>query len=281
MKAFVVSVVMKTGDMRLESKVYFMKKQILAMLVLLTVSASSFAGINNGQFLGFTKTTEVSYYVPENALYNGDPYVDPGYLYTVAEATLSHRYTNLSYNLAMGIHDVNDNGVTDTWYIGDNRYGATAGSPGAGAANWNIDVYVNPVILGLEKLTGEISYSSVEGGASEWTSAIDFNVSREIYAGSSFLGKVKWYLSSDASGSENADLVFGTKSYMPNDSGYYTITLDYGHDFFGVSNTIVVEVGQDTSASGNIPVQAPIVPAPAAIFLSGIGTVIAGRIRRI
>ena len=255
-----------------------MKKQLLAIILLLTISASSFASIHSGNFLGLNKTTSVDYYVPENALFVGDPYQEPDYLYTVAKSTYTNRYTNFSYNLAMGIHDVNDNGQKDTWYIGENNYGATAGSIDGGLANWNIDVYVNPVILGIEELSGTISYSTSADSSALWSEAIDFWVSGDATGTEDVLGKCKWFQTTDAAGTQNADLVFGTKSYKPKEEGYYTITLDYGFQYFGVSNTIVVEVGEAATSKGANPF--PIVPAPGAVLLSGFGTIIAGRIRR-
>ncbi len=254
-----------------------MKRQILALLVLLTVSAGSFANIYTGGYSKYVKETSVDYYVPENAMFVGDPYQDPGYMYTVAQSEFTNKYNSFSYNLAMGIHDVNDNGATDTWYLGGNHYGATAGTVDGDLANWNIDVYVNPVIFGLEKLSGTISYSLDDSSSSLWEENIDFWVSGEETGSENIYGKCKWTQDSDASGTQNADLVFGTKNYKPQQAGYYTITLDYGFGYFGVSNAIVVEVGGEAPAKGG---PMPIVPAPGAVLLGGLGTLIAAKLRR-
>ena len=255
-----------------------MKKFALTAVLALFISSGLYAGVGGSLDLTLNETSSVSYYVPDSALYAGDPYEEPDYLYTVAKTTYSNDLFSFSYNLAMGIHDVNDNDQTDTWYDGENRYIARAGANADGDANWNIDVYVNPVVLGIEKLTGAISYV---GASESWTKEIEFFVDTDFDGDDTFV-ICKWLQFDDAAGSDNPEqLLYGTKSgYDVTDIGTYTISLNYGVLGYGVSNEIIVEVTDDVPFEAKVPTPTPVVPAPGAILLSSIGAMIAGKLRR-
>ena len=241
----------------------------------LAFCGSALAGYSTDSYFGISVTDDVDYFVPGGASYSDNPY-------TVATKTYSYAGVDFSYSLAMGIHDVNtENSVDDTWYTGANTYGATSGSTSDGNANWNLDVYVNPYILGAEDISGTISYSATADSDAVWEEDIVFTIERSDLSltFTDVFGVCNW-LHVDANDSENPTvLLMSTTEYSTKDAGFYTIELNYGAWGFGVSNSIVVEVGGVPTVDPASP-NVPVVPAPAAVLLSGLGTFIVGGIRR-
>ena len=251
-----------------------MKKLILLLMALALVNGSAFAKMTSGGWWDLEKTTDVYEGIPKGALFVGDPYEMPDYPYVVSEATYKGWMKEITYTLAMGIHDVSDNGYIDTWYSGDGSYYSNSNITD-GAANWNLDVYVNPVLFKFEELSGTISYTNADGSVT-WSDDIEFSVEKQSRKG---LGWLRW-LPSYATGSENAvDLAMNSELFDPTVEGLYNITLNYGLLGLGVSNSIIVEVG-DLTFDEVSPLPAPIVPAPGAIALAGFGTAMVGYMRR-
>jgi len=249
-----------------------MKRQIIALIAFCFVCSATYAGFDAGKLFGYSKTTTISNGVPANAVLVGNPY-------TIATTTMSNWFDTSTYVLAMGIHDDNPgNGQNDTTHLNGNRYGASSGTNAFGNANWSIDVYVNPVILGKETLTGTISYQTNAGSDIVWTDDIKFWLDEVNVSSKKTFGLAKWFKKADGSGTENINMVFGTENYSPKADGIYTISLDYSYLGFGVSNSIVVEVGSYVPTKDANPI--PVVPAPAALALSGFGTIIISRLRR-
>ncbi len=261
-----------------------MKKLLTLAVALAILSSSAIAGMTSGGWWDFDKTVNVYEGVPEGALYTGDPYKMPEYPYYISETTYSTGRTDLTYTLAMGIHDVSDNGSYDTWYEGDGKYYSNS-NISDGLANWNLDVYVNPVLFKFEELTGTISYTSKDGSVT-WVDEIGFSIESQYSTvdGSGTkqkFGWLRWLQPPYGTGSENpVDLVMDSSLFDPTAEGTYEISLDYGFYGIGASNSITVEVGALTYGESNTPPVLPVVPAPGAVLLAGFGTAYVGFLRR-
>ena len=258
-------------------------KKLLSLAVALTImSGSAIAGMTSDGWWNFDKEVTVYEGVPDGALFAGDPYEMPDYPYIISETTYSAGNKDFTYTLAMGAHDVSDNGSYDTWYEGDGKYYANSNTS-AGLANWNLDVYVNPVLFNFEELTGSISYTSKDG-TTNWTDDIGFTIESQYPSldGSSKkrFGWLRWLKPPYGTGSENpVDLVMDSTLFDPTAEGIYEISLNYGFRGIGASNSIVVEVGALTYGESNTP-NFPVVPAPGAVLLAGFGTAFVGFMRR-
>ena len=255
-------------------------KKLLALAVgLFIISSSAIAGMTSGSWWDYNKNVNIYEGVPKGALYTGDPYSMPDYPYVVSETTYSGKYRDFSYTLAMGIHDVSDNGSNDTWYSGDGAYYANSNITD-GQANWNLDVYVNPVIFNFEVLSGSISYTNYDGSVT-WTDDINFTIETQYSSPwQKRFGLIRWLKPPYGTGSANpVDLTMDSDLFDPTVEGTYEIQLDYGFCGIGASNSIIVEVGSMTYGQANAPTPM-IVPAPGAVLLAGFGTTLIGFLKR-
>ena len=195
--------------------------------------------------------------------------------------------------LGVTIHDrYYQDSVVDAWDISDGVYGANAGSfvqnyssGPVDMALWNLDVYVKPIpdSTGFEnisvqdgstdtrpKISGTVDFQSFTTG-SYYDNLIVFAFD-ETLVEAIVVDEDTYYDSIGSFDSKNMSFAdVQLDGFDPTDEGIYTITLTLHNEGYAndLISTIQVIVGNP-----------PAVPAPGALLLGGIGTVLAGRIRR-
>lgn len=173
--------------------------------------------------------------------------------------------------VALSIHDISENYTLDAWYYGNGMYGANPGEEYF-LAHWNLDIYLIPEFTGYDESYEPESFSGItlfETTTIEPVATLTF-ISEDLSYTYTELFKI-YSFDSVATGDSYHSINFADSNtdltmFDPYAVGKYTITIVYGD----VTNSIEVYVGMNP----------PAVPAPGALLLSGLGTVLFSRLKR-